>query len=106
MPSAKAMSVAAGIAQPRARPGVAPAIPRYTRAGHRHARRRRDGGQDPSASIRQAPVQAFAFDLQADEQEKHRHQPIVDAMMDRHPPADPHIEDEVIRRCAPCSRRC
>ncbi len=84
-PSAKAMSVAAGIAQPRRVP--APAIEHGIDQGrHRHAAERREAGQHPVGPGAQLPVQHLALDLQPDQQEEHRHQAVVDPVQHAHRP--------------------
>ena len=47
-----------------------------------HAAERRDAGQDPVRPGPQAPVEDLALDLQADQQEEHRHQTVVDPVQD------------------------
>ena len=84
-PSAKAMSVAAGIAQPRRVP--APDWPGRRPGGrHRHAAERREAGQDPVRPGAQLPVERLALDLQPDQQEEPGHQAVVDPVLHAHRP--------------------
>ena len=85
-PTAKAMSVAAGIAQPRASPSRSPAISEIDQRRHRHAGRRGDERQPPPRRRRQPAVEELALHLEPDEQEEQRHQPVVDPQVDGHRP--------------------
>ena len=51
--------------------------------GHRHARCGGDHRQGPPLPVGQAPADEFPLDLQPDQQEKQRHQPVIDPEMDR-----------------------
>ena len=73
-PIAKAMSVAAGIAQPRASAGIAAGDGEIDQGRHRHARRRRDQRQAPSLPGGETAVEELALDLEPDEQEEQGHQ--------------------------------
>ncbi|KQT58456.1 hypothetical protein ASG52_21595 [Methylobacterium sp. Leaf456] len=81
-PSAKAMSVAAGIAQPRRVSGD-PVHGGVDQGRRRHAAERGKPRQHPVGPGAQAPVEHLALDLQPDEQEEHRHQGVVDPVQDR-----------------------
>jgi hypothetical protein len=72
-PSAKAMSVAAG---------VAPVEGREDEGRDQHAARRRDPRQDAAPPGRELSVQDLALDLEADEQKEHGHQAVVDPVLD------------------------
>ena len=77
-PTAKAMSVAIGIPQPRGprRTGVEA---RNSRAGSDHAAHRGHHRQGrPARRSRSSPDDQLALDLQADHEEEQRHQPVVD----------------------------
>ena len=77
MPTANAMSVAIGMPQPEA-VGV-PALKRgIDERGHDHAAGGRDDGQRRILERRQLAHQNLALELEADEQEEERHQPVVD----------------------------
>ena len=54
--------------------------------GENHARRRRQHRQPAPVPGGQATVEKFPLDLQPDDQEEDRHQPIIDPQMDRHRP--------------------
>ena len=77
-PIAKAISVAAGIAQPRCEPGIGAGDAEKDQRRHRSCRTpRRSSGRRRRPRSRGA-VEELALDLQADEQEEKRHQPVVD----------------------------
>ena len=81
-PTAKAMSVAIGTPQPSL-----PAPPALTagvdRGGHDHAAERGDDRQGHRPEVAQPAVHDLALDLDADEQEEHRHQGVVDPGLQR-----------------------
>ena len=52
--------------------------------GDGHARCGRDERQPPAVPAREPPIDELALDLQPDEQEENRHQPVIDPQMDRH----------------------
>ena len=85
-PIAKAMSVAAGIAQPRLSPAAAGGQSEIEQRRHRHPGRRGDDRQPPPLPGRQPPVDELALDLQPDQQEEQGHQAVVDPQMDGHRP--------------------
>ncbi len=64
-PSAKAMSVAAGIAQPRSQSGVAPRHCQIDEGRNHHAAQGRDAWQGAPRPGGQLAVEKFAFDLDA-----------------------------------------
>ena len=81
-PSAKAMSVAMGIAHPRA--SIPPAVRQeIDRSGDRHPADRAGDRQRRLARGRQFARQHLAFDLQPDQEKEDRHQPVVDPLMER-----------------------
>ena len=79
-PTANAMSVAAGIAQP-----AAPAPPAVTsdeqRDRQHHAADRGDRRQRGGAPVAQLADDQLALDLEPDDEEEHRHQPVVDPVV-------------------------
>ena len=81
-PSAKAMSVAVGIAQPRSACGIAGVDRDIDQRRNHHAAGGGDARQDAARPGRQLAVQHLALDLEADQQEEHRHQPVIDPVRD------------------------
>ncbi len=77
-PSAKAMSVAAGIAQPVQGFGRVPVDRREEDRRDGHAADRGDAGQRHVARVLELAFEELAFELEPDEEEEHRHQPVVD----------------------------
>ena len=82
MPSAKAMSVAAGIAQPGASAGSNPVTVEEDQRGDDHPGAGGDDRQAPLVGGRQPPLIPFALHLQPDEQEEQRHRRIGDPLVD------------------------
>ncbi len=81
-PSAKAMSVAVGIAHPRHVSGLCQLMAKKISAG---------ASIPPSAAMQgnarrgpavEFPDEDFALDLEPDQQEEQRHQPVIDPMQD------------------------
>jgi hypothetical protein len=87
-PIAKLISVAEGIAQPRS----ASALPRFQRhidgGRHHETPDRRDHRQRRLPHTCERALAGLALDLEADEQEEDRHQPVVDPMLERLGEAD------------------
>jgi hypothetical protein len=82
---AKAMSVAAGMAQPRAgRDGLARGEIDERRGGH--ARERGQHRQAPPPRIGQRAVDDLALDFETHDEEEQRHQPVVDPRVQRAEP--------------------
>ncbi len=71
------MSVAVGIAQPP-RAGIVAVEEPVDQRRHHHAANRRRTRQDDLRRFRQLPAENFSLDFEADEQEEHRHQAVVD----------------------------
>ena len=80
------MSVAAGIAQPDRSAGAPPVMDEIDQGRHRHPGRRSDDRQAPPRRAGKLAIDQFALHLEPDEQEEHRHQPVIDPQMDRHRP--------------------
>ena len=83
-PSAKAMSVAVGMAQPRNAAGSARLKVDIDQRRHDHAAERADPRQHAPRPARQLPDQHLALDLEADQQEEDDHQAIVDPVQHAH----------------------
>ena len=79
-PTAKAMSVAAGIAHPRA-PSPPAVSSDEDRDRQRHAADGGDRRQRRGAPVAQLAHHQLALDLQPDDEEEHRHQPVVDPVV-------------------------
>jgi hypothetical protein len=87
MPTAKAMSVAIGTPQPTIEgwPEVEPGVDGRR---HQHAAERprdRQGGALPAGELAD---QQLALDLEADDEEEHRHQAVVDPVGEREAEAE------------------
>jgi hypothetical protein len=80
------MSVAVGIAQPRIVSGAPAFRANIDQGGRKHAARRRHAGENAPWPRGELSVQELALDLQADQQEEHRHQDVVDPMQDAQAP--------------------
>ena len=74
-PMAKAMSVAAGIAQPRSKLRVEAGDGEIDQGGHRHSGGGGDDRQPPLGGAGEAAFDPFALHLEPDEQEENRHRP-------------------------------
>ncbi len=73
------MSVAVGIAQPRAVPGT-PALIARDHRGNDHAASSGNARQNTAWPRCELPVQELAFDLETNKQEEERHQRVIDPM--------------------------
>ena len=78
-PIAKAMSVAAGSAQPAVSPLPA-VIARNSSAGSATPPAAAIAGRSAARAVAQLAGDQLALDLQPDDEEEHRHQPVVDPM--------------------------
>ena len=77
-PSANAMSVAVGIGQPAEQQRLRAIAPGIHQRRNQHATHRGDGGQQGAAAARKVAHHALALDLDADQQEEHGHEAVVD----------------------------
>ncbi len=80
-PSANAMSVAIGIPQPSA-PSPLALNGEVDRRRHDHPAERRHGRQRNGSPIAQLPGDEFSLDLHPDDEEEHRHQQVVDHVIE------------------------
>ena len=82
-PIAKAMSVAAGIAQPRAQRRIAAGDAEIDQGGHAMPAAAAISGSRRRSQVGEIAVEELALDLQPDEQEEQRHQAVVDPELGR-----------------------
>ena len=94
-PMAKAMSVAAGIAQPRSKMRVGSGDGKIDQGRDRHSGGGGEDRQPPLGVGRKTPLIPFALHFQPDEQEEDRHQPVGDQRVDAQR-ADPRLEQRMI----------
>ena len=78
MPSAKAISVAVGMAQPRSAMAIALVHDPVQNRRHRHAADRAQHRQQHLFAAGELAAERLALDFQRHQQEEHRHQPVVD----------------------------
>ena len=92
-PSENAISVADGIAQPEAAPGIVPGGGEIDQRRHDHPAERGAGRQQRLPRLGELAVEQLALDLEPDQQKEDRHQPVVDPQQQRlldREFADPH----------------
>jgi hypothetical protein len=77
---------------------IAPVEPKVDRGGQRHPARRRERGEHPLRGTGELACLHLAREFQPDEEEEHRHQPVVDPQEQRLgdvEAADPHLDGGV-----------